>query len=151
MAVEGWIDLGNFAEAAEELHNLPPALKSSEAFCRLWVRIYEATKHWREVEIMCETLLKHAPHDHFAIRHQAEAFHQQGRSREAFSAYQYAPTEFKQGADYFYALGRYLCAIGQPRFAETCIGRAIDCDPSLKLKALEDPELEKIWLNLHDD
>jgi predicted Zn-dependent protease len=115
-AAEGWIELENFTEAAEELNNLPPALKSSVEFCRLWIEINVATKAWSNAEVMCETLLKHAPDDHFAIRQQAEAFHQQGRTREAYSAYQYAPAEFKHGADYFYTLARYLCALDQGRF-----------------------------------
>jgi hypothetical protein len=66
-SIEGWIELAAYSEAAEELHNLPPALTSSVEFCRLWVRIYTATKKWSSVDVMSETLLKHAPDDHFAI------------------------------------------------------------------------------------
>ena len=99
-AAEGWIELGNYDEAAEELHNCPPAIKSTVEWVKLWVRIYAAQNHWREVEMMCETLTHHAPEDSFTIFHQAEAWHRQGRSREAFAALQYAPTNVKKGAEF---------------------------------------------------
>ena len=99
-ATEGWLELGNLAEAAEELHRLPPSLKSSVEFCKLWVRIYTDKGAWSNVELMCETLSKHVPDDPFTIYNQAEAFHRQGRSQEAYTIFKYAPVSFKQGADY---------------------------------------------------
>ena len=78
-AAEGWIELGNFDEAAAELHNCPPAVKSSVEWVKLWVRIYAAKNRWADVEMFCETLAKHAPDDPFTIFHQAEALHRQGR------------------------------------------------------------------------
>ena len=149
-SAEGWIELGNYAEAAEELHAFPSDLKSTTAWLRLWVRIYAATHMWPNVEAMCETLLRHAPDDPFAIFHQAEALHRQGRSREAFSVFQYAPLTFKQGAPYFYALARYLCATGQHSLALSCLGKAFDSDPSLRLEALDDADLQAVWCDVRD-
>lgn len=149
-AAEGWIELGNFDEAPEELHNCPPEVKSSIAFLKLWVRICEGLNRWEDSERYCELLAAHAPNDPFTAFHQAEALHRQGRSREAFSVFQYAPTEIKQGADYFYALARYLCALDQITLALTCLGKAFDHDPALRMKALNDPELERAWLDLQE-
>jgi tetratricopeptide (TPR) repeat protein len=150
LAAEGWIELGNYDEAVEELHNCPVPVKSSVEWVKLWVRIYAATHRWREVEIMCETLAKHAATDPFTIFHQAEAFHRQSRSREAFAVFQMAPLSFKQGAEYFYALSRYLCALDQMTLALSCLGKAFDANPDLRMKALIDPDLERVWLNLQD-
>jgi hypothetical protein len=91
LAAEGWIELDNFDEAAEELHNCPPEIKSSLPWLKLWVRVYAATNHWREVEMMCETLAKHAPDDPFTIFNYAESFHRQGRSCKRSTALRYAP------------------------------------------------------------
>lgn len=150
LSVEGWIELLNFREAAAELHDFPPHLKSSVEFIRLWVQVYAATNAWTEVEMMCETLLKHAPEDSFALFHQAEAFHRQGRTREAFAVLQYSPMSFRQGAQYFYALARYLCALGNRSLAMTCLGRAFDGDPELRVTARKDAELEPVWLDLEE-
>jgi tetratricopeptide (TPR) repeat protein len=149
-AAEGWIDLGNYDEAAEELNNCPVPVKSSIEWVKLWVRIYSATNDWREVQMMTETLAKHAPDDPFTITHQAEAFHKQGRSREAFATFQYAPSEFKQGADYIYAIARYLCALDQMSLALSCLGKAFDTNPDLRMKALNDPDLKGVWLDLQE-
>jgi tetratricopeptide (TPR) repeat protein len=149
-AAEGWIELDNFDQAAEELHNCAPAIKSSVEWIKLWIRIYSAKQHWREVEMMCETLVKHAPEDPFTIFNQVEAFHKQGRSREAFAALQYAPTSVKQGADFFYLMARILCALQEYTLALSCIGKATDTDPSIRMKALNDPDLERVWLDVQE-
>lgn len=150
LAAEGWIELGNFDEAAEQLHNCPPAVKSSVPWLKLWIRVYAATNRWVEVEMMCETLAKHDPDDPFTIFNQAEALHRQGRSREAFAVFKYAPNEFKHGAEYFYALARYLCALEQITLALSCLGKAFDLNPDLRMKALNDPDLERAWLDLQE-
>lgn len=41
LAAEGWIELGAFDDAAEELHNCPSEVKSSIAYIQLGVRICE--------------------------------------------------------------------------------------------------------------
>lgn len=149
-SVEGWIELGNFSEAAAELYNFPSDSKSTIEFLRLSVRIHSGTKAWSNVEMMCETLLKHVPEDSFALFHQAEAFHRQGRSREAFAAFQHAPIGFKRGPAYFYALGRYLCALGEMTLALSCLGKAFDSEPALRMDALRDPDLEQVWFDLQE-
>lgn len=150
LAAEGWIELGNFDEAAEELHNCPPSVKSSIEWLKLWVRIYVATQRWTEVEMMCETLAKHAPDDPFTVLNQAESFHKQGRSREAFAALQYAPANVKKGAEFFYLMARVLCALEEFTLALSCVGKAVDADPSIRMNALNDPELELVWLDLRE-
>lgn len=149
-AAEGWIELGNYDEASEELHSCPPAIKSTVECLKLWVRIYAAQNHWREVEMICETLAKHAPEDPFTIFNQAEAFFKQGRPREAYAVFKYSPLCFRKGPKYFYALARYLCALDQKTLALKCLGNAFDKDPSLKLKALDDPDLESIWVDVQE-
>lgn len=148
VSAEGWIELGLFDDAAEELHRVPPQLKSTIEFCILWVRIYAATNAWANVECMCETLTKHAPEDSFTIRFQAEAFHRQGRSREAFAVYQMAPIRFKDGVEYFYDMCRFLCAIGDLPLARIVLARAVKLDRGISKRALDDPELEPMWVEL---
>jgi tetratricopeptide (TPR) repeat protein len=150
-AAEGWIELGNYDEAAEELHNCPPAIKSSMPWVKLWVRVHVATKHWREVEMMCETLAKHAPEDPFTVFNRAEAFHRQHRSREAFEVFSHAPASFKKIPTYFYDYARYLCALEEFTLALSCLGKAFDLDAGLRMRALDDPDLERVWLDLQEE
>lgn len=149
-AVEGWIELGLYDDAANALKGLPAEFKSTVECRRLWVRIYAATKAWSNVELMCETLLKNAPDDPFTILHAAEAQHQQGRSGAAIVLLKRGEGSFEGSvkAEYFYALGRYACAIHSLTLACAVIERAIDVNPSIKSKALNDPDLAKVWTEL---
>jgi len=149
-AAEGWIELGNFDEAAEELHNCPPAVKSSIEWVKLWVRIYTMKQRWVDVEMMTETLMKHAPEDPFTVFNRAEAFHRQGRSKDAFQLFSHAPQSFKKLPQYFYDYARYLCALQEFSLALSCLGKAFDLDPDLRMRALDDPDLDSVWLDLQE-
>jgi hypothetical protein len=150
--IEGWLELGLYDDAAKALNDLAPAFKSTVEFCKLWVRIYAATKAWSNVELMCQTLLANAPGDSFTILHAAEAQHQQGHSGEAFLALKRGENSFtgRGSAQYFYALARYACAINSVTVACSVLGMAIDIDPSIKIRALGDAELERVWTELQD-
>jgi tetratricopeptide (TPR) repeat protein len=150
LAAEGWIELGNYDEAAEELHNCRPATKTSVEWIKLWVRVYAATRRWAEVEMMCETLAKHTPEDPFTIFNRAEALHRQCRSQEAFELFSHAPQSFKKLPQYFYDYARYLCALQEFSLALSCLGKAFDLDPELRMRALDDPDLHRVWLDLQE-
>ncbi|HUS12134.1 MAG TPA: hypothetical protein VMZ30_16835, partial [Pyrinomonadaceae bacterium] len=112
--------------------------------------ICDGKGRWEDSERYCGLLAAHAPDDPFTIFHQAEAFHRQGRSREAFAVLQYASTEVKQGAEFFYLMARVLCGLEQFTLGLSCIGKAVDADPRVKAKALNDPELERVWIHLQE-
>jgi tetratricopeptide (TPR) repeat protein len=146
-SINGWIDLKNYSEAAEELNNLEPRLKSTVHFVKAWIRIYSATEAWTNVELMCATLLKHAPDDAFGIRHLAEAFHRQGQHVEAISKLGelLSNVDRRQAPTILYDLARYFCAAGQLKEARECLRKAVEADESLKKTANEDPAFEKLW------
>lgn len=143
--VEGWIELGAFAEAAEALHNLPPHLKSSMDFLQLWVLVYGGLKAWGPAEQTCDTILAHQPESEFALLHKAEAMHRQGRSAEAILFTERFPKALRFDPVTLYSLARYLCANGQREDALNILEMAFDKDKKLRLKALSDPELERVW------
>ena len=148
-SINGWIDLGNYDEAAEELNNLHPKLKSTIEFCKAWIRIYSAKKAWTNVELMCTTLVKHAPDDPFGVLHLAEAVHQQGKHVDAISILGGTlwDESWRESPTVLYALARYFCAADQAKEGRECLRKAIEADRSLKKKALEDSDLEKIWIH----
>lgn len=145
--INGWIDLGNYDEAAKELNDLPPKLKSTLEFCKAWIRIYAAKKAWTNVELMCATLVNQAPADAFGVLHLAEAVHQQGKHVDAISVLGGTlwNADWRESPVVLYALARYSCAANQVKEGRECLRKAIDADKSLRKKALDDPELEKLW------
>jgi tetratricopeptide (TPR) repeat protein len=152
MSIEGWIDLRNYDEAANELHALPPKWKSTTSFIKAWIRIYEAQKAWTNVELMATTLNQQKPKDLFGISKLAESYFQQGRPIDAIAKLGEALLINDKG-DYplvRYNLARYFCAAGQLKEARECLRKAIQQDRSLKKKANEDPAFEKLWTEEQD-
>ena len=49
-----------------------------------------------------------------------------------------------------YLMARVLCAPEEFTLALFCIGKAVDADPGIRMKALTDPELERVWVDLQD-
>lgn len=148
LAAEGFIELGMYDDAAGLLLDLPPAQKSTIQYFKLWIRVYAAKNAWTNVELMCESLALHAPDDPFLIHHTAEAYHRQGRSREAFAVFNMAPIGFKEGEAYFYALARFLCGVGDLPLARRTLAKATRLNSELKQRALTDPDFEKLWTEL---
>jgi hypothetical protein len=146
-SIEGWIDLGNFTDAAEELNALPPHLKSTVEFIQLWVLVYSGTKAWTNVEVMCETLLAKDPKNEFAAHHRAEALHRQGKTPDAIIFLGETHYGRKTGKGLYY-LARLLCNNAQFESARSILGMAIRQDRSLRMQALDDPEFRRIWSDI---
>lgn len=144
---EGWADLGLFDEALAELQTLPPRFKSSVAALKVLVRIHSAQKAWTEVESVSRKLLLKRPNDHDVRIQAAEALHKLGRSQDA--VFMFAETlrnpEIKGNASARYKLARYFCGAGNLREASEVLRSAIERDRGLRLKALDEPDFEKIW------
>ena len=147
-SIDGWIDLGNYDEAAEELHRPRPPFKSTVHFVKAWIRIYVAQKAWSNVQLMCETLLRHAPDDPKGYLQLAEAFHDQGKHADAIATLSQALESgpLSNSSEIRYHLARYLSAAGQLDEARKCLTKAIEADRSLRRNALDDSAFEKLWL-----
>jgi predicted Zn-dependent protease len=146
-SINGWIDLMHYNEAAEELHNLEPKFKSSVQFLKAWVRIYVATQRWKEVEFLCTTLVNKCHNDLFGTAHLAEALHRQGKHVEAISKVSELLSSVapETNPKILYDLARYCSAAGQIKEARLCLRKAVECDESLKCKALDDYDLRLMW------
>jgi hypothetical protein len=46
---------------------------------------------------------------------------------------------------------RRWCALNEFTLALSCVGMAVDADPKIRMKALNDPDLERVWLGLQED
>jgi hypothetical protein len=146
-SVQGWIELGDFTEAANELQGLPSKLKSTIEYVQKWVLIYSATGAWTNVEAVCDTLLLKDPADEFGAHHKAEALHRQGRTPDAIIFLGETPYGQRTG-DGLYLLARLLSHNRQFDDAISVLTIAFDCDRSLRLKALDDLRFKEMWGNI---
>jgi hypothetical protein len=82
-SAETFINLRQFAEAADEIRKLRPWQQSSLEALKLSARINAGQGNWGNVDMLCRLIRKDYPLDPFGFVEGAESLHQQGRGPEA--------------------------------------------------------------------
>ena len=77
-ATLGWLGLGNWQEAHEELERLPPELRAAPEVLVLRCRIYAHAGRWSAVEMIAEGAAHAYPANQRFYTHWAWAMHEVG-------------------------------------------------------------------------
>jgi hypothetical protein len=83
-AAEGWLGLGNPAEAAAELDKINPEYRTHPAVMIIRCSVHYAAKNWPLVFELASALTSVAPEDPFGWLNRSHALHFMGRTREAW-------------------------------------------------------------------
>lgn len=146
LAAEGWLELGNFLAANEELENIAPLFRAHPEVLELRVSILMAGKKWDDALVIAETLTDQLPGRPAAWVAMAECLHQKGETESAYQTLMGIADEFTRHAEITYALARYAALVGEFKEAEEWLKLAFEAGgPKLKLKALDDPALKEFW------
>ena len=147
-AAVGWFELGNSVEAFNELENLPPEHRASIEAMELRCRIYRKLEKWQELEMLaegCFATSKDVQRIPFSCHH-AWALLKQGRPDDAKAVLDRVP--YTCCPELLFTAACVLCALGELELAKSSLSDAIafsiDSD-AMKLRALDQPELEGIW------
>lgn len=142
----GWFELGNYVEAFNELDNLPPEHRASVEAMELRCHIYRKLERWQELEIVAAGCsgpkIEQIP---FACHH-AWALLKQGRISEAEAALDAMP--YTCAPELLFTRACVPCAKRETERARTILADAITFSldsNAIKLRALEEPMLEKVW------
>lgn len=145
-AALGWFELGNYVEAFNELDNLLPEHRASVEVMELRCRIYRKLEKWRELEMVAQGCFESSEASITFGCHWAWALLKQGRPLEAKAALDKVP--YTLAPELLFTGACISCAVGELEFARSLISDAIsfsiDSD-AMKLRALDEPELETIW------
>lgn len=150
LAAEGWVDLGNFAEAENELERIAPEFATHPDVLKLKWRICGKTGDLRGALTMARTVCRLAPTHPFARVHQAET------AQEAAAAQGSSTEPRVLRLPYLFAipynLACYACQLGNLEEAWDWLEVAIEIsDPEeVKKIALSDPDLEPLWMKLSE-
>jgi predicted Zn-dependent protease len=82
-AAVGWLELGNWSEANEELERITPLYRAHPDVLRMRVEIYCAAKKWEYAATVANTLCQQLPDDSFGYIRLASALHELHRTKEA--------------------------------------------------------------------
>jgi lipopolysaccharide biosynthesis regulator YciM len=143
-AAEGYIELGMYDEAAEELDQIDSSLMVSRGLS-LRLCIYAGLEKWDLMEAVAEKLARHNPNDaQWAIWGAYAAAKGQsieGAKKILMRALYVHPNDPR----IHYVLSCYESRLHHFSTAKRHLARAIQLDCRLKLLALADEELEPLW------
>lgn len=145
-AAQGWLGLGDWLSANEELESLPPKMRAHPDVLLLRCEIYAKAGKWESVVEVASSLVAGIPKRREAWIHRSYALHVLKRTQEAFDLLLPAVDEFPPHWLIPYNLACYACQLGRIDEAETWFKRAMDLDErGVKRIALDDPDLETLW------
>jgi tetratricopeptide (TPR) repeat protein len=147
-AVEGYIELGMFKEAAAELNALDPAYAAFEETVVLQLCVYAGLKQWRRANELAMALGQQDPENpQWAIWSASAACRLQS-VEVAKAILQQALVTHPDNANIHYNLSCYETRLCHFHKAQRHLARAIQLDPRFKLVAMDDADLEPLWVKV---
>jgi tetratricopeptide (TPR) repeat protein len=151
-AAQGWIELGNWREANEELDCITPQLRAHpDVLAARWV-VCSKAGNWTLALEIAGTLAAADPYNSIAVVRLASTLDKLNRVKEACDFLIAAAPNFPEGYRLHYDLARYCCKLGKLKEALHYLETAFDSPATddLRRKALDDPELEPLWENISE-
>ena len=146
-AAEGWLGLGNWDEANNELEEITPALRAHPVVLELRYKIYSLAGRWDGAVEIAQTMAKLLPDNPWGHFHLAFALYEQKRTQEAYDVLKPVVDQFPKEWMMRYNLACYSCQLGNLKEAMGWLEKAIDLagKEDIRLMALEDKDLEPLW------
>ena len=143
---EGWLGLGDPAEAGDALAKLPPDVASRPDVLSVNWHIHAAQKKWEAALEIASALTEAAPDSPFGWVHRSFCLHELKRTLEARDNLLPVLDRFADDALMRYNLACYECQLGNPDQAMDWLWKAFKMGDTRKFRemALEDPDLEPL-------
>ena len=150
-AAEGWLGLGDWREANEELEKIGPQNRAHPDVLEVRYEVYAKATKWDACVDIAEAIVKLTPERAFGWIRRSFALHETKRSREALEKLLPAMTLFPMDITIRYNLACYECVLGNTGKAKLRLAQAFDlaqkegCFNEYRLMATEDRDLEPLW------
>ncbi len=147
-AAQGYVELGMYHDANEELEEIAPEQRHRSEVLAIRVGIYCGLEKWELMQTAAARLVAEDPTNPqwcVSLAHAAR----RAQSVEAAKLILLEAVErIPKDAVLQYNLACYECLLGDVEVAKARLQRAFNLDPGLRLKALEDEDLETVWSDL---
>lgn len=144
VAAQGYVELGLFSEARQELACLPPALEKRPEVMELAVLCLMGEKQWDEALTTARSLCLAEPSKAGGYIHAAYCLHELGHTRDALDLLAAGPHSLQSEAVYFYNMGCYHACLGDAGAAVDLLEKAFEKDATLRLAAKRDRDLTQL-------
>ena len=112
-AANGWLQLGNLAEALAELERIAPPLQNHAEVIETRCAIHSSARDWPSALALAEQLVQTAPDRAAGYINRAFALHELQRTSEALAALLPARERFPREFLIPYNLACYCCRLGR--------------------------------------
>jgi hypothetical protein len=144
-AAEGYAFLSMWLDANAELEEIDPEVRHVPEVLEVRLKIYRGLERWDLMQVVARNLARYDPDSvkwttlwAFATR--------RAESMEAANAILLEAVERLPGAAVLHCnLACYECVLGDLEVAKARLKHAFKLDPTLRLTALDDPDLEAVW------
>ena len=144
-AAHGYIDLGMFEEAWDELESLPPDLRADDVVFEMRLEIFQRMQKWESARILAESLAKRSPENPGWWLAWSDSIRREQSVEAASEVLRQAAMIHPTVAIITYKLACYSCVLGDVAEARDLLAKAIELDDSFKMIALDDPDLDAIF------
>jgi len=143
LAAEGWLELGNPAEAFGELRRLSRAAGKHPDVLELRWRLHAERRSWNRALAVARAMTEAAPERAEGWIHQSYTLHELRRTDEAWQTLLPVARRFPKESIIPYNLACYACQLGDLASARDWLQRASRLRPKdeIRVLALHDPDL----------
>src|SRR5258708_1144393 len=146
LAAQGWLELGNCAEAEGELSEIAPEYRGHLDVLKVrWVVCAAARKSEAALEVSAALILNDAE-DPLGWVHRSYCLHELKRTKEARDSLLQVLDQYPVSATMRYNLACYECQLGRLEEAKDWLRKSFPLGNARKMKrdALNDPDLEPL-------
>jgi predicted Zn-dependent protease len=143
-AAEGWLGLGDWKSADDELGQITPEMRSHPDVLRVRWEVYAKAKIWEGAAEVAKAFLERFPESSFGWLHTAYALHELKHTSEAREVLLRVEDRFKDDWHVHYNLACYEAQLGKAEEAIVRLKLAIGLNPRARGYALEDRDLEPV-------
>jgi lipopolysaccharide biosynthesis regulator YciM len=141
LAASGFMELGMFQEAVEELESLPEAIREIPIVLAVWLEVYQGWKKWAEAISVATRLVEAQPYEPNWRVAQAYAIRRARGISFAREVLNEAKQKFPDSALIHFNLGCYAAQLGELDEARERIESAIRLDQQFEALSKTDPDL----------
>lgn len=146
-AVMGWLELGNIAEAKDELEKIQKTHREYPEVLEAEWRLASAVKDWEAALKVAQRQVQAHPDNPSGWINQSYSLHEMMKTQEAWDRLWSVAERFSKVGVLHYNLACYACQLGREELAKKCLALAIQCQSKNQIKrmALADPDLQTLW------
>ncbi|HEY4283126.1 MAG TPA: hypothetical protein VGM62_08675 [Chthoniobacterales bacterium] len=148
LAVEGYIELGMYAEAAAELTGLDSIYAALEQTLVLQLCVYAGLHQWKKAHKLSTALGERDPENPQWAIWAASATCRLQSVEAARGILLEALVDHPDNANIHYNLSCYETRLHHFHKAQRHLARAIQLDPRFKLVAIDDVDLKPLWVKV---